>query len=54
MAVHLLNDAQMRHFVVNGFVTVTTELPAQFHDAVHEKTVSVFDKEGNPSNNLVP
>ena len=54
MAVHLLNDAQMRHFVVNGFVTVTTELPAQFHDAVYEKTVSVFDKEGNPGNNLLP
>ncbi len=54
MAVHLLSDAQMRHFIVNGYVTVTTELPAQFHDAVYEKTVSVFDKEGNPGNNLLP
>ncbi|RKU12071.1 phytanoyl-CoA dioxygenase [Candidatus Poribacteria bacterium] len=54
MAVHLLSDAQMRHFIVNGFVTVTTELPAQFHDAVYEKTISVFDKEGNPGNNLLP
>ena len=48
MTVNLLSDAQMRDFVVNGFVTVTTELPAQFHDAVYEKTVSVFDKEGQP------
>ena len=54
MAVNLLNDAQMRYFIVNGFVTVTTELPAQFHDAVYEKTVNVFDKEGNPGNNLLP
>lgn len=54
MAVHLLSDAQMRDFIVNGFVTVTTDLPAQFHDAVYEKTVSVFDKEGNPGNNLLP
>lgn len=54
MAVHLLSDAQMREFIVNGFVTVTTELPAQFHDAVYEKTMSVFDKEGNPGNNLLP
>ena len=54
MAEHLLSDAQMRHFIVNGFVTVTTDLPAQFHDAVYEKTVSVFDKEGNPGNNLLP
>ncbi|MDE0013307.1 MAG: phytanoyl-CoA dioxygenase, partial [Candidatus Poribacteria bacterium] len=54
MAEHLLSDVQMRHFIVNGFVTITTELPAQFHDAVYEKTVSVFDKEGNPGNNLLP
>ena len=54
MAEHLLSDAQMRDFIVNGFVTVTTDLPAQFHDAVYEKTVSVFDKEGNPGNNLLP
>ncbi|MDE0012820.1 MAG: HEAT repeat domain-containing protein [Candidatus Poribacteria bacterium] len=54
MAEYLLSDAQMRHFIVNGFVTVTTDLSAQFHDAVYEKTVSVFDKEGNPGNNLLP
>ena len=54
MTEYLLSDAQMRHFIVNGFVTVITGLPAQFHDAVYEKTVSVFDKEGNPGNNLLP
>ena len=54
MAAHLLTDAQMRHFIVNGYVTVTTELPAQFHDAIYEKTVRVFDKEGNPGNNMIP
>ena len=54
MAAHLLTDAQMRHFIVNGYVTVTTTLPAQFHDAIYEKTVTVFDKEGNPGNNMIP
>ena len=54
MAVHLLSDAQMREFIVNGFVTVTTDLSAEFHDAIYEKTMSVFDKEGNPGNNLLP
>ena len=54
MAAHLLTDAQMRHFIVNGYVTVTTDLPVQFHDAIYEKTMTVFDKEGNPGNNLVP
>ena len=54
MAAHPLTDAQMRHFIVNGYVTVTTTLPAQFHNAIYEKTMTVFDKEGNPGNNLVP
>ena len=54
MAEYLLSDAQMREFIVNGFVTVTTELSAAFHDAIYEKTMSVFDKEGNPGNNLLP
>ena len=54
MAEYLLSDAQMREFIVNGFVTVTTELSAEFHDAIYEKTMSVFDKEGNPGNNLLP
>lgn len=53
MGTHLLTDAQLRHFVVNGFVTVTTALPAQFHNAIYEQTMTVFDKEGNPGNNLV-
>ncbi len=54
MGVNLLTDAHLRHFIVNGYLTVTTELPADFHDAVYEKTMTVFDKEGNPGNNLLP
>ena len=54
MAENLLTDAQMRHFIVNGFVTVTTALPPAFHDDIFERTVAVFDKEGNPGNNLLP
>ncbi len=54
MAENLLTDAQMRHFIVNGFVTVTTTLPQEYHDDVFDKTVAVFDKEGNPGNNLLP
>ncbi len=50
----LLSDEQMRQFIVNGFVTVTTALPPAFHDEIFNKTVSVFEKEGNPGNNLLP
>ncbi len=54
MAEHLLTDVQMRHFIRNGFTTVTTTLPAQLHNGIYEKTMAIFDKEGNPGNNLVP
>ncbi len=54
MAENLLTDAQMREFIVNGFVTVNTALPTTFHDDVFQKTAAVFDKEGNPGNNLLP
>ena len=50
----LLTDEQMRQFIVNGFVTVETELPPKFHDEIFAKTVGIFDKEGNPGNNLLP
>ena len=51
---YLLTDDQMRHFIVNGYVTVNTDLPASFHDFIYEQTEIVFDKEGNPGNNLLP
>lgn len=54
MAENLLSDEQMRQFIVNGFVNVETELPPEFHDEIFAKTVGVFDKEGNPGNNLLP
>ncbi len=50
----LLTDAQMRFFIVNGYVTVKTDLPPEFHRSVFEQTAAVFEKEGNPGNNLLP
>ena len=51
---YLLTDGQMRHFIVNGYVIVNTDLPASFHDFIYERTETVFEKEGNPGNNLLP
>lgn len=51
---YLLTDEQMRHFIVNGYVIVNTDLPATFHDFIYERTEEVFEKEGNPGNNLLP
>ena len=51
---YLLTDDHMRHFIVNGYVIVNTDLPASFHDFIYEQTEIVFEKEGNPGNNLLP
>ena len=51
---YLLTDDQMRHFIVNGYVIVNTDLLASFHDFIYERTEAVFEKEGNPGNNLLP
>ena len=50
----LLTDSQMHDFIVNGFITVKTDLPDSFHSEVYAKTKDVFKKEGNPGNNLLP
>ncbi len=51
---HLLNDEQMQHFIVNGYINIKTDLPADFHEAIFQQTEAVFEKEGNPGNNLIP
>ena len=49
-----LNDALMGQYIRDGYVTVETGLPREFHAELFRKTDEVFEKEGNPGNNLVP
>ena len=51
---YLLNDQQMKNFIRDGYVTVQTDLPVEFHAAVFQQTENVFEMEGNPGNNLLP
>ena len=51
---HLLSDEQIQHFIVNGYINIKTDLPADFHEAIFQETEAVFEKEGNPGNNLIP
>ena len=44
----------MRQFIVDGYVVVRPELDAGLHERIHAETETVFEKEGNPGNNLVP
>ena len=50
----LLNDDQLRHFIVNGYVVVRPGLSAGLHERIFRETGTVFEKEGNPGNNLLP
>ena len=51
---YLLNDQQMKDYIRNGYITVQTHLPAEFHESVFQQTENVFETEGNPGNNLLP
>lgn len=50
----LLNDDQMRDFVVNGYVTLQTDFPTEFHDKIYQQAMTIFEKEGNPNNDIYP
>ena len=51
---YLFNDEQMRHFIANGYVTLKTDFPATFHEAIYQKIEAVMEKEGNVGNNILP
>jgi hypothetical protein len=50
----LLTDAQVQHFLQHGYLTLRTQLPAEFHQEIYRRTEEVFAKEGNPGNNVLP
>ncbi len=49
-----LTDAQMARFIAHGYITITPDLPPAFHAEVFAQHQEVFEKEGNPGNNLLP
>ncbi|MBM3264072.1 MAG: HEAT repeat domain-containing protein [candidate division Zixibacteria bacterium] len=50
----LFDDVMMRDFIVNGYCVVKADFPHSLHDRIYQKTEEVFEKEGNPGNNLLP
>ena len=58
----LLNDEQIRHFIVNGYVNVTADVPTHIHETIYHKTDELFagaidfrgDRQHNPLNNILP
>ena len=51
---HKLTDAQLREFIVNGHLTIQTDLPRSFHETIYRKTQELTAKEGNLGNNILP
>ena len=59
---YLLNDEQIRHFIVNGYVNVTADVPTHIHETIYNKTDELFagaadfrgDRLHNPLNNILP
>ena len=51
---HKLTDAQMRDFIVNGYLTIKTELPRSVHETIYRKTQEYTENEGNLGNNILP
>ena len=51
---HLLDDDGMRRFIRDGFVSVRADLPPSLHQNVCRQVDEIFDKQGNPGNNLLP
>ena len=51
---HLLSDSQMKEFIANGYVVLKSSLPKEYHQEVYRKTEAVFEREGNPGNNILP
>ena len=49
-----LTDAQMRDFIVNGYITIKTDLPRSVHETIYRKTQEYSAKEGNLGNNILP
>ena len=58
----LLNDEDIRHFIVNGYVNVTANVPTHIHETIYDKTDELFagaadfrgDRQHNPLNNILP
>ena len=58
----LLNDEQIRHFIVNGYANVTADMPTHIHEAIYDRTDELFagatdfrgDRQHNPLNNILP
>src|SRR5262245_26844864 len=49
-----LPDEALKRFLRQGYLTVQTRLPREFHEDVRRRLQGVFQEEGNLGNNILP
>jgi HEAT repeat protein len=52
---YLLTDKQVQDFLINGYLVLQpVSLDGNFHSSIFTQTLSIFNDEGNPGNNILP
>ena len=51
---YLLNDEEMRRFIIDGYIKVQPDFPASFHETIFQQVEDMFESQGNLGNNLLP
>ena len=51
---YLLNDEEMRRFIIDGYIKVQPDFPASFHETIFQQVEDMFENQGNLGNNLLP
>ncbi len=50
----LLSDEEISRYITDGYLILDSGLPEAVHARIYEKLQAVFNKEGNPGNNILP
>ena len=50
----LLNDEEMRRFIIDGYIKIQPDFPANFHETIFQQVEDMFESQGNLGNNLLP
>ena len=51
---YLLNDEEMRRFIIDGYIKIQTNFPTNFHETIFQQIEDMFENQGNLGNNLLP
>ncbi len=51
---NLLNDEEMRRFIIDGYIKIQTDFSPDFHGTIFQQVEDMFENQGNLGNNLLP